>query len=81
MVLVGGHDAEVPPDDFEAWKKALDSRPDAAIKFYPDLFHLFMPSTATIKGQDSQEDWGRPGHVSPKVVDDVASWILREKRN
>ncbi len=79
LILVGGHDAEVPSDDFEVWKSALAGCPNAAVKFYPDLFHLFMPSTATQKGKDSQDDWSRPGHVTPEVVDNVASWVLSKE--
>jgi len=75
LVGVGKHDAEVPPDDWEQWTKALSGRANAALKLYPGLFHLFMPSTATGKG-DSPEDWGRPAHVDSAVVDDIASWIL-----
>jgi hypothetical protein len=75
MILVAGHDAEVPPDDFESWKSALGGHKNATVKFYPRLFHLFMPSTATQKG-DAPDDWVRPSHVTPEVVDDVASWIL-----
>jgi dienelactone hydrolase len=81
LVLVGGHDAEVPPDDLESWKTALSGRSNATVKFYPDLFHLFMPSTATRKGKDSEEDWGRAAHVSPTVVDDIASWVLVKNKS
>jgi hypothetical protein len=76
LVLVGGHDPEVPPDDFEGWQSVLAGRANANVKFYPTLFHLFMPSTAAEKGKDSPDDWARPGHVAPEVVDDIASWIL-----
>lgn len=75
MIMVGGHDGEVPPDDFEAWKAALTGRENATVKFYPGLFHLFMPSTSTETG-DSRADWTRPSHVSAEVVDDLASWIV-----
>ena len=79
MVLVGGHDAEVPPDDLQSWKTALEGRANATVKFYPELFHLFMPSTAAQKGKDSQEDWGRASHVTQEVISNVASWLLSKK--
>ncbi len=74
LVLLGGHDAQVPAREGERWKKALAAKPDATIKLYPDLFHLFMPSTSTGKG-DTPADWGRPAHVSREVVEDVVGWI------
>jgi len=80
MIMVAGHDAEVPPDDFESWKVALAGHKNASLKFYPGLFHLFLPSTATQKG-DTPADWTRPSHVTPEVVDDVASWILSKRKD
>jgi dienelactone hydrolase len=79
MVMVGGDDGEVPPEDFNHWKVALAGRGNDTLKFYPGVFHLFMPSTATQKG-DTSEDWTRPSHVSPEVVDDLASWILSKAK-
>ena len=81
LILVGGHDAEVPPGDFDQWKRALAKRNDDTVKFYPGVFHLFMPSTATQTGQDSQDDWIRPAHVTSQVVEDTASWILSRSKN
>ena len=81
LILVGGHDAEVTPDDVDQWKRALVGREDDSIKFYPDVFHLFMPSSSTKKGQDSPDDWTRPAHVTPEVVGDTASWILSHANN
>jgi dienelactone hydrolase len=80
MIMVAGHDAEVPPDDFESWKSALIEHRNATVKFYPGLFHLFMPSTATQKGADTPADWGRAGHIAPEVVNDISSWILSNGR-
>jgi hypothetical protein len=76
LILVGGHDAEVTPDDIGQWKRALAGREDDSIKFCPGVFHLFMPSSSTKKGQDSPDDWTRPAHVTPEVVEATASWIL-----
>src|SRR5262249_55018454 len=77
LVGVAGHDAEVPPDDLEEWNHALIGHANATVKSYPNLFHLFMPSRATGKG-DSPEDWGRPAHVDTEVVSDIAAWILSD---
>jgi len=81
LILVGGHDAEVPPGDFDQWKRTLAKRNDDTVKFYPGVFHLFMPSTATKTGQDSQDDWTRPAHVTSEIVQDIASWVLSHSKN
>ena len=75
LVAVAKHDAQVPPDDFNQWNQALAGRANATVKFYPSLFHLFLPSGASGEG-DTPEDWGRPGHVATDVVNDIASWVL-----
>jgi dienelactone hydrolase len=80
LVAVAKHDAQVPPDDFAQWSKALAGHANATVKLYPNLFHLFIPTTATGKG-DVPEDWGRPAHVDSEVVNDVASWILARRDN
>jgi len=76
LVLVGGHDSEVPPDDFEEWQRAFAENENDTVKFYQALFHLFMPSSATQKGQDSQDDWSRPAHVPANVITEISSWLL-----
>ena len=81
MILVAGHDAETLPDAFEEWKVALAGHKNATLKFYPDLFHLFLRSTSKQKGEDAPGDWSRPSHVTPEVVNDVASWILSKARD
>jgi uncharacterized protein len=78
LVLVAGRDAEALPDAFESWKETLAGHKNATLKFYPDLFHLFLPSTGTQKA-DTPEDWSRPGHVTPEVVNDIASWVLSKR--
>lgn len=76
LILVGGHDSEVPPSDFDEWKHALAGHENDTVKFYPALFHLFMPSSATKMGQDSPDDWSRPAHVPPDVITEISSWLL-----
>ena len=77
LVMLGGRDAEVPPGggDLEGWKRLLIGHHNASVKFYPNLFHLFLPSTATGKDLGTEADWMRPGHVSPEVVNDLVVWV------
>jgi alpha-beta hydrolase superfamily lysophospholipase len=55
LVLLAGHDSQVPERAIERWKHALAGKKDAAVKVYPGLFHLFLPSTAAGKG-DTPDD-------------------------
>ena len=76
LILTAGHDVEAGVDAFENWKLALAGHKNATVKFYPDLFHLFLPSTSNKMGEDAPDDWSRPSHVTPNVVNDIASWVL-----
>jgi hypothetical protein len=44
---LGGKDYQVTEKDFANWKAALAGRKDVTFKFYPNLFHLFMPGNKT----------------------------------
>lgn len=73
LVLQGGHDYQVTQADYDLWKAALGGRKDVAFRWYPDLTHLFM--TAQPGTKPSPADYGNAGHVSEKVVGDIATWI------
>jgi len=80
LVLQGGRDYQVRPSEFESWKRTLRSHPRAAFRFYPSLDHRFV----TGEGLPTPADYGRPGHVAPEVIGDIAEWIrgksVRERR-
>jgi len=69
LILQGGKDYQVTEKDFANWKAALSGRKEVTFKFYPNLFHLFMP------GNKTPADYEKPGHVEKVVVDDIASWM------
>jgi dienelactone hydrolase len=71
LVLQPESDFQVPMTDFEAWKTVLAGRTNVTFKSYPGLNHIFMPS----QGQKSEEDYRKPGHVSPEVIDDLAKFL------
>lgn len=73
LILQGARDYQVTTTDLERWKASLASRPDAEIKLYPDLNHLFMPGT----GKSTPAEYETPGHVAEPVIAEIASWILK----
>jgi dienelactone hydrolase len=69
-VLQGGRDYQVTiKDDFPAWQAAL---PKATFFTYPADSHPFISGTGT----PSPKDYAVVAHVDPKVIDDLATWIL-----
>ncbi len=74
LILQGGRDYQVTAADFEGWRKGLAGRPAASLKRYPTLNHLFMEGA----GKSTPAEYERAGHVSERVVDDIASWVRRQ---
>ena len=75
LVLQGGRDYQVTRVDYNGWRQALAGNSNVTFKFYPALTHLFMISSAPGTGPDTPEDYAKPGHVDPQVIQDIASWI------
>jgi dienelactone hydrolase len=71
LVLQGDRDYQVTVADFDRWKAALSSRPNATLHLYPTLNHFFLPGT----GKSLPAEYNVPGHVPANVVLDIANWI------
>ncbi len=61
--------------DFDGWKATLSNKPNVSWKVYPNLFHLFMPSSSVGSGLGTPGDYQKPSHVTAEVIDDIATWI------
>jgi dienelactone hydrolase len=75
LVLQGERDYQVTVADFEKWKAALASKPNAEFHLYPALNHLFLPGT----GKSLPAEYNVPGHVPIEVIRDIATWIKAAK--
>lgn len=74
LVLQGGRDYQVTMEDFALWKAALGGRTGTKLIAYPELNHLFMAG----EGKATPSEYmSKTGHVSAKVIDDIAAWIRR----
>ncbi|OGC92722.1 MAG: hypothetical protein A2W25_06910 [candidate division Zixibacteria bacterium RBG_16_53_22] len=71
LILQGERDYQVTMENFAAWKKALGDRKDVTFISYPELNHLFIQG----KGKSSPDEYNQPGHVSIKVIQDIANWV------
>jgi len=72
LVLQGQRDYQVTEKDFAIWKKSLGGRKDITFKLYPGLNHLFITGT----GKSMPAEYELAGHVSEKVINDIAAWVL-----
>ncbi|MEP6766272.1 MAG: alpha/beta fold hydrolase [Gemmatimonadaceae bacterium] len=73
LVLQGMRDYQVPPDQLEAWLKAVGPRKNMTVIRYPSLTHLFTPGVGT----PSPQEYAVPKNVDPQVSIDIAEWIRR----
>jgi fermentation-respiration switch protein FrsA (DUF1100 family) len=71
LVLQGGRDYQVTPDDVKAWERAVGPRPNLRVRWYPSLNHLFIAG----EGVPSPAEYAKPGTVDAGVVDDLAGWV------
>jgi dienelactone hydrolase len=73
LVLKGAQDAQVFQADFAALAAVAATRPGSASTLFPNLTHIFTPSDKAAGVRAIFQ----PGHVSPEVIDAVASWIAK----
>ncbi|NQX42435.1 hypothetical protein SAMN05421820_111158 [Pedobacter steynii] len=71
MIVQGGFDFQISPQDYQIWNTALGKKKNVTLKLYPDLNHLLSPQKE--KGNMSQ--YGIPVSVSGILVNDIATWI------
>jgi dienelactone hydrolase len=75
LILQGERDYQVTMTDFDKWRVALKAKPNATLKSYGALNHLFMAGT----GPSLPSEYLAPGHVAEEVVTDIAAWITTLK--
>lgn len=72
LILQGERDYQVTMEDFEIWRTALSDRPNASLKSYPALNHLFHEGQGKATPSEySGEKKNMPGYV----FDDISGWI------
>lgn len=71
LLLHGGRDYQVTGEDYRLWQKALAQHPQAALKRYEALNHLFQ----TGQGKSRPEEYQRPGHVAGEVIEEICGWV------
>jgi dienelactone hydrolase len=71
LILQGERDYQVTMTDFNLWKAAVGNAKGVVLKSYPALNHLFVAG----EGKSMPAEYGRPGHVAPAVIDDIAKFI------
>ena len=71
LILQGARDIQVVDADWQNWRAAFHDNPRVTFKLYDALNHLAIPG----EGDGSVAEYGRPGHVDPQLIADIADWI------
>jgi uncharacterized protein len=78
LILQGDRDYQVTvANDLDFWLAGLKGRKGVTVVQFPNADHLFLDGT----GPPTPADYEKAGHVDPKVVTTVASWIERLTRS
>jgi hypothetical protein len=72
LLLQGGRDYNVVKKDYDLWLVAMSDKPNFKSVFYDDLDHLFFEG----KGMAKPEDISKPNHVSQKITEKMAEFVL-----
>ena len=70
LVLQGGRDYQVTAKEFDGWKAALATAPNATFRLLPKLNHLLVEG----EGASTPAEYERAGHVSEDVIEAIAAW-------
>jgi dienelactone hydrolase len=75
LVIGGGRDYQVTQKCFDAWKAGLKGCENVTYKWYDNVDHLMTKG----EGMATPDEYFKPGHVSKKVIRDIAEWIKDAK--
>ena len=71
LILQGARDIQVVDADWQNWRQAFHDDARVTFKLYDALNHLAIPG----EGDGTLAEYGRPGHVAPELIADIAAWI------
>jgi pimeloyl-ACP methyl ester carboxylesterase len=76
LLLQGDRDYQVTvASDLDVWRRGLAGRKGVTITRFPQADHLFLDGA----GPPTPLEYQKPGHVDPKLIPTIASWIDKVK--
>lgn len=71
LILQGGNDVQVSPDNLDGWKKSLSARSDVEYKLYPKVNHTLVE----FEGESTGAEYAVPANVPDYMISDIVKWI------
>jgi pimeloyl-ACP methyl ester carboxylesterase len=76
LLLQGERDYQLTvTNDLDVWLKGLKGRNGVTVVQFPNADHLFLDGS----GPPTPLEYATPGHVDPKVIATIASWVANLK--
>lgn len=77
LLLQGDRDYQVTvTNDLDVWLRGLAGRKGVTVVQFPHADHLFIDGA----GRPTPLDYDRPGHVDPKVMATIATWVKQGRK-
>jgi len=76
LFLQGERDFQVTMEDFSLWKTGLAGAKNITFHSYPALNDLFIAG----EGPPSPVEYRKAANVAPVVIEDIAGWVVGQKR-
>ena len=72
FIMQGEKDYQITMVDFALWTDAVGSQENVVLKSYPNLTHLFTPTSSEKPGPN---DYFLPNNVDGEVIKDIVEWV------
>ncbi len=73
FIMQGEKDYQITMDDYAIWRAHLSAKNNVRFQSYPDLTHLFTPTT---RDMSTPADYFIPQNVDEEVIKDIADWLF-----
>ena len=72
LVLRGGRDYQVMPEQLDIWKNNLKDRKDVTYRLYPKLNHFYTEGEGAMS---TPQEYLKQGNIPSEVINDIGNWV------
>lgn len=72
LVLQGGRDYQVMPEQLDIWKNSLKDRKDVTYRLYPKLNHFYTEGEGAMS---TPQEYFKQGNIPSEVINDISNWV------
>ncbi|CAN7676871.1 alpha/beta fold hydrolase [Paenibacillus sp. LjRoot56] len=72
LVLQGGRDYQVMPEQLDIWKNNLKDRKDVTYRLYPKLNHFYTEGEGAMS---TPQEYFKQGNIPSEVINDIGNWF------